>query len=360
MPAPSLPTDNDIGLPRHFIGGQLRRLRPDDLADFQAYRTLPELGRYQGWSAMPDADAAAFLDEMRRAPLFVPGEWVQLGIAEPDGARLVGDMGLFISADGRCAELGFTLAPGAQGRGIATEAVRAAARLLFALTQVDQVLGITDSRNGASLRLLQRAGFRLRERQEAVFRGEPCVEEVYTLSRPDTSTTLSTPRLKLEPLVVAHAAEMFAVLSDPAIYEFENAPPDSEAALAARYARLERRRSPEGHQAWLNWAVRLPGGALAGYVQATVLPDGIALVAYELGSRHWRQGIGSAAVTAVLDELRRVHAVGIFAAVLKTKNHRSLGLLRKLGFAPAPPTFAIRLRPEADETVMLRPAGAGP
>jgi [ribosomal protein S5]-alanine N-acetyltransferase len=33
--------------------------------------------------------------------------------------------------------------------------------------------------------------------------------------------------LSLEPQVVAHAEEMFVVLSDPAIYQFENAPPDS-------------------------------------------------------------------------------------------------------------------------------------
>ena len=33
-------------LPRRFRGGLLRRLRPDDLAAFQAYRSDPELGRY--------------------------------------------------------------------------------------------------------------------------------------------------------------------------------------------------------------------------------------------------------------------------------------------------------------------------
>jgi hypothetical protein len=40
--------------------------------------------------------------------------------------------------------------------------------------------------------------------------------------------------LVLEPQVAAHAAEMFRVLGDPAIYEFENAPPESEAWLARR------------------------------------------------------------------------------------------------------------------------------
>lgn len=64
--------------------------------------------------------------------------------------------------------------------------------------------------------------------------------------------TLQTARLTLEPQCAAHAAAMFAVLSDPAIYEYENAPPASVDALRARYAFLEGRRSPDGSQQWLN------------------------------------------------------------------------------------------------------------
>ena len=36
---------------------------------------------------------------------------------------------------------------------------------------------------------------------------------------------LKTKRLTLEPLLESHAPAMFEVLSDPAIYEFENEPP---------------------------------------------------------------------------------------------------------------------------------------
>ena len=51
-------------------------------------------------------------------------------------------------------------------------------------------------------------------------------------------------RCTLEPLVAAHAREMFDVLSDPAIYEFENAPPASQEWLTRRFERLEQRWSP--------------------------------------------------------------------------------------------------------------------
>jgi len=149
---------------------------------------------------------------------------------------------------------------------------------------------------------------------------------------------------------------MFRVLADPAIYEFENEPPSSEARLTERYRRLESRGSADGTEHWLNWVVRLPTGELAGYVQATVLPDGVALVAYELNSRHWRQGIGRSAVQAMLDELRAQCGVHTFVAVLKARNFRSEGLLRRLGFAPADEAEAVRYRDEADERVMRRAA----
>jgi RimJ/RimL family protein N-acetyltransferase len=128
---------------------------------------------------------------------------------------------------------------------------------------------------------------------------------------------------------------MFGVLSDPAIYEFENSPPESATWLVGRFARLESRVSPDGTERWLNWVIRLPTGALAGYVQATIARDGSASIAYELASKFWRQGIGSAAVNGMLDELAVTYGVRTFVATLKERNHRSLALLRKLGFARA-------------------------
>ncbi len=167
--------------------------------------------------------------------------------------------------------------------------------------------------------------------------------------------TISAPPLVLEPLTVRHAPEMFEVLSDPAIYEFENEPPPSEAWLAERYARLERRASSDGSQVWLNWVLRLPSGELAGYVQASVLRSGAALVAYELASRHWRKGIGSCAVSAMLDELRTNYGVSLFVAVLKAANYRSLGLLRSLGFHSASSQQVVEFGAEPDEAVMVMP-----
>ena len=122
---------------------------------------------------------------------------------------------------------------------------------------------------------------------------------------------VSATRCTLEPQTAAHAHEMFAgtLCDEERCYEFENGPPPSEPWLADRYARLESRRSSDGTQTWLNWVVRLRSGELAGYVQATVLQSGIALIAYELASRFWRRGIGTSAVSAMLDELHSSYSV---------------------------------------------------
>jgi ribosomal-protein-alanine N-acetyltransferase len=169
--------------------------------------------------------------------------------------------------------------------------------------------------------------------------------------------TLITSRCTLEPLVAAHAHAMFSVLSDRAIYEYENEPPPSVDWLVRRYAVLERRASADGKEKWLNWVVRVQGGELAGYVQATVLPSGASLIAYELSSRYWRQGIGSSAVTGMLEELRSEYGVHTVAAVLKPANIRSLGLLRSLGFSVASPQQVEEFGAGSDELVMVKATG---
>lgn len=160
--------------------------------------------------------------------------------------------------------------------------------------------------------------------------------------------------LRLEPQTAAHAAEMFVVLGDPAIHEFENAPPASLEWLRERFTRLESRRSADGREQWLNWVVRLPTGVLAGYVQATVHADGSAAIAYELASAHWGQGVARRATQAMLGELVERYRVRQLRAVLKRRNLRSLHLLERLGFVPAPAQVLAAHPVDADERLMWR------
>jgi RimJ/RimL family protein N-acetyltransferase len=154
---------------------------------------------------------------------------------------------------------------------------------------------------------------------------------------------------------------MFTVLCDPAIYEFENEPPESLEALRERFRRLESRRSPNGREQWLNWVVRQrDDGAAVGYVQATVFADGCALIAYEFGSAWWGRGLAREAVAALIDRLRSGHGARAVGAVFKRSNVRSRRLLERLGLrAPRGGDFPSGLA-GADEDAMVLAADRPP
>ena len=174
----------------------------------------------------------------------------------------------------------------------------------------------------------------------------------------DIERRIESPRLTLEPQRATHAEAMFEVLCDPAIYEHENAPPKSLQFLRERYAKLESRRSVDGRELWLNWVLcERSAGALIGYVQATVRPDGHALVAYELASAHWGRGLGSEAVAALIDELRLQFGVHTVLAVFKRSNRRSRRLLEGLGFSAARAEDPLPWSADADEDLLMRRLG---
>jgi RimJ/RimL family protein N-acetyltransferase len=171
---------------------------------------------------------------------------------------------------------------------------------------------------------------------------------------------ISNARLTLEPQTAAHAAEMFVVLCDPALYAFEGEPPESLEWLRARYARLESRQSKDGSQIWLNWVIRLPNGAAAGpaigFVQAAADRSGRAAIAYVLASAHWGRGLARLAVEMMIGELVDRHSVTRLFAELKRDNARSRHLLVSLGFYPATPAQILEQGVAADEIMMLRDA----
>lgn len=159
--------------------------------------------------------------------------------------------------------------------------------------------------------------------------------------------------LTLVPQTVAHAEEMFAVLSDPAMYEHENAPPPSVEWLRARFAKLESRHSPNGQEQWLNWVIQVPTSQLIGFVQATVRPNRSAAIAYELSSAFWGRGLGRQAAEAMIKELVQHYQVRVVTAVLKRENVRSLHLLERIGFSLASPELHVEYQVEPGEILML-------
>ena len=164
--------------------------------------------------------------------------------------------------------------------------------------------------------------------------------------------------LTLEPQVAAHADAMFVVLSDPALYEYENQAPLSVQGLRERFLALESRQSRDGSQQWLNWVIRQPSSELIGYVQATIYADRLTAVAYELHSSYWGRGLASRVVGAAIDHLADQYQSRNFFAVLKKENRRSMRLLQRLGFTLGSPAQHLAQQVERDEFLMLRTVAA--
>lgn len=157
----------------------------------------------------------------------------------------------------------------------------------------------------------------------------------------DAIPAISAAGLVLEPLTVAHAAAMFDVLVDGQIYRhLDYGPPSSVECLRGVYEQLAAGRSPDGSEIWLNWIVRIPGQPPMGFVQATVIPDNRAWVAYVLSSRHWGKGHAFAATRAMLGHLEDARGITRFLASVEGENRRSIGLLERLSFRLARPDEA--------------------
>lgn len=168
---------SDSGLPWKTPRLQLRRFTTMDLAAFQDYRTDLQLATYQGWQVVDDEQARRFLEQHATAPLFQNDQWNQLAIINADN-QLIGDVGLCVHAT--WAEVGYTINRNFHKLGYATEALRLSVTQLFALTQVWSVHGITDSRNVASIRVLERAGL---QHIDTLTHDHNTTELVYQISR---------------------------------------------------------------------------------------------------------------------------------------------------------------------------------
>ena len=163
--------------PDPFVGGlptldgarvRLRAPRAGDAADVLA--VFGDAGHLRYWSHGPLADldaARAYVDGIgagwRERRLF------QWAVTEPPADRLLGTVTLVgWDREHRRAEVGFIVHPAQAGRGLATDAVRTALRFAFGPMGLHRVEADVDPDNAASLRVLERLGFRreglLRER----------------------------------------------------------------------------------------------------------------------------------------------------------------------------------------------------
>jgi RimJ/RimL family protein N-acetyltransferase len=174
-----------------------------DAVDVAGYRSDPDVARYQGWSAPYPVEQAAALAGTGQLALRLDG-------------KLVGDaMVAPAEAAAHAAEMGVTLAPHAQGRGLATEAVTALVDAVFARGRI-KAIAYVDARNEASLHLFDRVGFRREGHLHHSFVGPdgPVDEVLFGL----TADVWRHPTGELIAELEPHPADIARL--DHAIYEF--------------------------------------------------------------------------------------------------------------------------------------------
>lgn len=128
----------------------LRPARPDDLEAMHAVLSDPRATLW--WSTPPHEtieQTAAWLDAMMANGPDHPDFVIELD------RRVVGKAGFYVLPD-----VGYILHPDVWGRGLATEAVAAAIDHVFATTDLETLTADVDPDNAASIRLLDRLGFR--------------------------------------------------------------------------------------------------------------------------------------------------------------------------------------------------------
>ncbi len=139
----------------------LRRFEPGDAPALAAYRSDPEVARYQGWDSCTLGDAQSLIRSLGKRDPGAPGAWFQFAVALASDGVLIGDCAL------RCgrgtphvAELGFSFGRAHQGKGYAGEAVALLLDYAFDRLALHRVFAITDERNLPARALLEKLGLR--------------------------------------------------------------------------------------------------------------------------------------------------------------------------------------------------------
>ncbi len=169
----------------------LRLLGAEDVPAFAAYRSDPDVARYQSWDpSYSAADGERLVAAQEGVDFADPGPWVQVAAVDRLTGELRGDCAVRVAAEQpQTAEVGVTLAPASQGGGLATEALGAVMARLFERHDMHRVYAETDDRNAAVHRLLERLGFRCEARlvEADWFKGEWTTMRTYAVLRREWS-----------------------------------------------------------------------------------------------------------------------------------------------------------------------------
>jgi RimJ/RimL family protein N-acetyltransferase len=157
----------------------LRVMEKDDLPLFVEWVNKPEVfGEYNPLHQMSKAEAEKMLDN--------PLELKPFFIEKKDGNK-IGFVAHFhvLHVAGKLSEIGYSLVPSERGKGYCTEAVRIRVDYLFLSRDTMRIQACTDTRNLASQKVLEKAGFKKEGTMRKYFfiRGEFRDAYIYSILR---------------------------------------------------------------------------------------------------------------------------------------------------------------------------------
>jgi RimJ/RimL family protein N-acetyltransferase len=149
---------------------------------------------------------------------------------------------------------------------------------------------------------------------------------------PDHALVVETPRLRLIPLTVDAATDLYPVLNDERLHEYTGGAPRNEDEFAEWLARGCRRRSVDGSAVLVTWVIRLvPSEEPVGYCEATIHDDASADMSIVVGSHYAGHGVATEAVEGMVRALRGPLGAGELRGHIHPENRAALQLCARAG-----------------------------
>ena len=317
----------------------LRPFRSGDVEDVLVYASDPEWNRYLG---LPEPYTRRMGEEfVARAILADPATNPVWAIVHE--GRVSGGIDLRIRRPG-LGEMGYSIAQPLWGRGLMTEAARAVIEHAFESMGLVRIQAYADSRNKGSWRVMEKVGMK-REgvlHSNGAIRGESIDDVLYAIVRGDWPSPrpqpaaespaegppeLHTARLHLRPYRMADVDDVFANASDPEWGRYIQVPAPYTPRDAEEFVARVVLTDPKDN---LRWAL-VHGGRVAGNVDLTPGPAGVAELGFALARPLWGQGLVTEAAGAVVAYgFESLDLVRIFAYAVSA-NAASLRVMEKLG-----------------------------
>ncbi|MGI5818000.1 MAG: GNAT family N-acetyltransferase [Armatimonadota bacterium] len=164
---------------------ELRDFREGDVEAVHQWASDPEVVRFMGWGPNTPERTREFLQRKFAERTGDPRRTWDLAVVRRGTGRVIGSVGLRLDDELQQAELGYCYHQDAWGQGFATEAAREMLRLGFEVLGLHRIRATVDTRNGASIRVLDKIGMRQegRLREHVLMRGEWRDSYIYAILR---------------------------------------------------------------------------------------------------------------------------------------------------------------------------------